>query len=83
MYNEKCSAISGWTGGTYKNLDDGDRIIYDPYPTTGSAGFDLDAVGVSNGAPYPAGEYIPPDLPEEDGDAGFGGGTGCFITTIQ
>ena len=67
--------------GTF--LDTRGEVIYDPYPTAGSAGFDLDAVGISNGAPYPAGEYIPPDLPEEDGDAGFGGGTGCFITTIQ
>lgn len=27
---------------------DGPNIIYDPYPTAGSAGFDLDAVGVLN-----------------------------------
>ncbi|MCJ7830462.1 MAG: hypothetical protein MUP74_03650, partial [Desulfobacterales bacterium] len=27
-------------------LDSGGRPIYDPYPTSGSAGFDLDAVGV-------------------------------------
>ena len=27
-------------------LDSAGRPIYDPYPTTGSAGFDLDAVGV-------------------------------------
>lgn len=26
--------------------DSGNRSIYDPYPTTGSAGFDLDAIGV-------------------------------------
>jgi hypothetical protein len=32
--------------GTY--LDTSGDIIYDPYPTTGSAGFDLDAVGVLN-----------------------------------
>lgn len=29
------------------------RPIYDPYPTTGSAGFDLDAVGVINSAERP------------------------------
>jgi hypothetical protein len=64
-------------------LDSTGRVIYDPYPTAGSAGFDLDAVGVSNGAPYPAGEYIPPELPAEEGDAGFGGDTGCFVTSIR
>jgi len=32
--------------GTY--LDTSGDIIYDPYPTIGSAGFDLDAVGVLN-----------------------------------
>lgn len=34
-------------------LDSLGRIIYDPYPTTGSAGFDLDAVGVIHAAPVP------------------------------
>lgn len=63
-------------------LDASAEVIYDPYPTTGSAGFDLDALGVSNGAPYPVGEYVPPELPLEDGDAGFGEDVGCFITTI-
>lgn len=29
------------------------RSIYDPYPTVGSGGFDLDAVGVINAAPVP------------------------------
>ncbi|MBW1722829.1 MAG: PEP-CTERM sorting domain-containing protein [Deltaproteobacteria bacterium] len=37
--------------GTY--LDTSGDIIYDPYPTVGSAGFDLDAVGVINAAPVP------------------------------
>ena len=32
--------------GTYMDTYGG--IIYDPYPTTGSAGFDLDAIGVLN-----------------------------------
>ncbi len=32
------------------------NIIYDPYPTVGSAGVDLDAVGVINSAPVP----VPP-----------------------
>ncbi len=32
--------------GSY--LDTWGNIIYDPYPTTGSAGFDLDAIGVLN-----------------------------------
>ncbi len=64
-------------------LDSSGEVIYDPYPTAGSAGFDLDAVGVSNGAPYPAGEYIPPELPPESDDSGFGDDTGCFVTAIQ
>ena len=39
--------------GTY--LDSNGNIIYDPYPTWGSAGFDLDAIGVLNqgAAPVP------------------------------
>ena len=32
--------------GNGTSLDSAGRPIYDPYPTTGSAGFDLDAVGV-------------------------------------
>jgi len=66
--------------GSY--LDSRGEVIYDPYPTAGSAGFDLDAVGVSNGAPYPAGEYIPPSVPPGNGNSGFGDDTGCFIITI-
>jgi hypothetical protein len=27
------------------------HLVYDPYPTTGSAGFDLDAVGLINVTP--------------------------------
>jgi hypothetical protein len=65
------------------SLDSSGGVIYDPYPTSGSAGFDLDAVGVSNGAPYPAGEYIPPEPPAKDGKSGFGDDTGCFVMTIQ
>ena len=34
--------------GTY--LDTSGDVIYDPYPTSGSAGFDLDAIGVLNEA---------------------------------
>ncbi len=37
--------------GSYK--DSYGRIIYDPYPTTGSAGFDLDAIGVIHQATVP------------------------------
>jgi hypothetical protein len=64
-------------------LDSLGEVIYDPYPTAGSAGFDLDAVGVSNGASYPAGEYVPPELPTKDGKSGFGEDTGCFVMSIQ
>jgi hypothetical protein len=35
-------------------FDSSGDIIYDPYPTTGSAGFDLDGVGVMNQVPEPA-----------------------------
>lgn len=65
-------------------FDSQGNVIYDPYPTVGSAGFDLDAIGVSNGAPYPEGsegEIPTPPAPEENGKAGFGGQSGCFIET--
>ncbi|MDX2446733.1 MAG: hypothetical protein QNK29_05990 [Desulfobacterales bacterium] len=68
--------------GDGSRLDSFGEVIYDPYPTSGSAGFDLDGVGVSNGAPYPAGEYIPPSVPPDNGDSGFGDDTGCFIAVI-
>ena len=68
--------------GDGSSLDSLGDVIYDPYPTTGSAGFDLDAVGVSNGAPYPAGAYIPPETPDKDGKSGFGDDTGCFISSV-
>jgi hypothetical protein len=69
--------IVGDGKGTY--LDTSGDIIYDPYPTVGSAGFDLDAIGVSNGAAYPSGEYTPPSAPSYDGEAGFAVSGGCFI----
>jgi len=67
--------------GTY--LDSSGVGIYDLYPTFGSAGFDLDAVGVSNGAPYPEGDWVEPDYPAEDGEAGFGDVSGCFINVLR
>lgn len=67
--------------GTY--LDSSGRAIYDLYPTYGSAGFDLDAVGVSNGAPYPEGDWVEPEYPAEDGEAGFGDVSGCFIDAVH
>ena len=42
--------------GTY--LDSDGDVIYDPYPTSGSAGFDLDAVGVINAVPVPAAVWL-------------------------
>ncbi len=68
--------------GSY--TDSSGRSIYDPYPTTGSAGFDLDAVGVSNGAAYPPGECDPGDdtAPAGNGDSGVGGSVGCFISVL-
>ena len=42
--------------GTYYDSD-GD-IIYDPYMTSGSAGFDLDAIGVINAVPIPGAIWI-------------------------
>jgi hypothetical protein len=43
--------IVGVGDGAY--LDTSGDIIYDPYPTTGSAGFDLDAVGIINASSVP------------------------------
>jgi hypothetical protein len=43
--------------GTY--FDTGGDVIYDPYPTSQSAGFDLDAVGIR----YESGVNGPPDQP--------------------
>lgn len=37
--------------GDGRNRDSFGHVIYDPYPTTGSAGFDLEALGVLNTAP--------------------------------
>jgi hypothetical protein len=71
--------------GDGSSSDSESNVIYDPFPTTSSAGFDLDAIGVSNGAPYPEGSIIEgpsPQPPEEDGSAGFGGNNGCFIDTV-
>lgn len=45
--------------GTY--FDTSGDVIYDPYPTVGSAGFDLDAVGVLNNAspvPIPSAVWL-------------------------
>jgi len=68
--------------GDGRETDIKDEKIYDPYPTTGSAGFDLDAIGVSNGAPYPDGAILEeswPDPPETEGKAGFDTHGGCFV----
>lgn len=64
-------------------LDSSGRAIYDLYPTYGSAGFDLDAVGVSNGAQYPEGDWVEPEYPIKDGEAGFGDVSGCFIDSVH
>lgn len=42
--------------GTY--VDASGDVIYDPYPTIGSAGFDLDAVGVINTVPIPGAVWL-------------------------
>ncbi len=55
-------------------LDARGSVIYDPYPTIGSAGFDLDAVGVLNPvkttlAEWAATHSVPPDgQSDSDGD---------------
>ena len=67
--------------GDGTSLDTSGDIIYDPYPTVGSAGFDLEAIGVSNGAAYPTGDVAVLSDPGVDGEPGFGGGSGCFIGT--
>jgi hypothetical protein len=73
--------------GDGQSLDSRGNPIYDPFPTTGSAGFDLDGIAVSNGAPYPSkdgenGALDPAEPPSEEGEAGFGGG-GCFIRCVS
>jgi hypothetical protein len=40
--------------GDGSELDDDGNPIYDPYPTSGSAGFDLNGVGVIHAVPEPA-----------------------------
>ena len=42
--------------GNGQSVDTAGRVIYDPYPSTGSAGFDLDAIGVINVAVAPVPE---------------------------
>ncbi|RLB28266.1 MAG: PEP-CTERM sorting domain-containing protein [Deltaproteobacteria bacterium] len=69
--------------GDGTSLDASGDIVYDPYPTVNSAGFDLDAIGISNGAAYPEEEYTPPSVPPHEGEAGFGGQGGCFIISLS
>jgi hypothetical protein len=57
--------------GDGNERDEDDNPIYDPYPTTGSAGFDLEAVGVLISEPT-----VP--WPIQTGPAISGG---CFIAT--
>ncbi len=44
-------------------FDTSGDVIHDPYPTVGSAGFDLDGVGVRYENTEPGGENHPPDQP--------------------
>ena len=72
--------------GDGRDKDSHGNPIYDPYPTHGSAGFDLDAIGVSNGAPYPEGAVVDgrwPEAPEKEGEAGFDAHSGCFIQNVS
>ena len=48
--------------GSYR--DTGGQVIYDPFPTTGSAGFDLDAVGIRYENTAIAEPNTPPDAPD-------------------
>jgi hypothetical protein len=59
--------------GDGSELDMYGNKVYDPYPTTGSAGFDLDAVGVLTSDPT-----IPWVFSD---DAGSTAESGCFIAT--
>lgn len=71
--------------GDGSSYDSESNIIYDPYPTVSSAGFDLDAVGVSNGVPYPDGSLIEgpsSQPPVQEGESGFGGQGGCFVNSL-
>jgi len=68
--------------GDGSSKDSRGEPIYDPYPTPGSAGFDLDAIGVLRNAPEPDEEYVPPPIPDENGEAGFGDAGGCFVHAL-
>lgn len=50
--------------GDGTDRDTSGDIIYDPYPTTGSAGFDLDAIGVRYENTAIPGPNIAPDAPD-------------------
>lgn len=50
---------NGSTFDSYPAEYGGPHPIYDPYPTTGSSGFDLDAVGVINFAAYATTPPVP------------------------
>ena len=71
--------------GDGRELDSNGNPIYDPYPTYASAGFDLDAIGVANGAPFPDGSNGTggwSEPPEREGKAGFDTHSGCFAGSL-
>lgn len=78
--------------GDGRHTDSRGNPIYDPFRQEwGAAGFDLDAIGVSNGAPYPQGSIIAgegeweekwPEPPDTEGEAGFDTHSGCFIDNL-
>jgi len=62
--------------------DSGGNPVYDPYPASQSAGFDLDGVCSLGGVEY---EYVEnPDNTNKKSasDSGFGDSGGCFISVI-
>lgn len=61
--------------------DTAGNVIYDPYPTRKSAGFDLDAVAILDGVEKPEGST--PVTPGKPVSSGIGdGGSGCMIDTL-
>ncbi|MCS7008482.1 MAG: SBBP repeat-containing protein, partial [Chthoniobacterales bacterium] len=52
--------------GDGNDLDSTSAPIYDPHPTTGSGGFDLDAIAIMNGTPSPIWKFFRlPDQPTD------------------
>ena len=66
-------------------IDSEGNKVYDPFPTYGSAGFDLDGICSLSGVVFtaePDDGDDGNDEPEEHPEAGFGSSGGCFISSF-